>query len=215
MTSRQATRANYDRLSRWYDLLGGSSERPARGRGLELLDIQPGERVLEIGCGTGEALTDLARRAGPSGRVCGLDLSAGMLSVARGRIGRGAARPTALVRGDAARLPFPNEAFDAAFLSFTLELFPVGEMASVLRECGRALRPGGRLGVVSLLQRENPNRMERAYEWAHRRWPRVIDCRPIPLAKTLIEAGLEVSRTDELSIWGLAVGVIVAYSTNK
>lgn len=209
-TARQSTRANYDRLSRWYDALSGSSERPARMRGMQRLDIQPGERVLEIGCGTGEALSILAAGAGPAGGVLGLDLSAGMLRRAASKLGRDASANIQLMQGDSSHLPFADKSLDALFMSFTLELFADTEIPSLLTECRRVLRPGGRLGVVSLLQKGKPGWMERAYGWAHRRWPIAIDCRPIPLEKVTSNAGFEISHFEEVSMWGLAVGVLVA-----
>jgi ubiquinone/menaquinone biosynthesis C-methylase UbiE len=74
--SRDATRANYDRLSRWYDSFS-SSERRFTETGLRLLDPKPDEAILEIGFGTGHALAALAQTA----RVWGIDLSPGMLTV--------------------------------------------------------------------------------------------------------------------------------------
>jgi len=59
------------------------------------------------------------------------------------------------------------------------------------------------------LQTETPGWMERAYNWAHRRWPRVIDCRPIAVEALLKSAGFEIARADELSMWGLVVGALV------
>jgi demethylmenaquinone methyltransferase/2-methoxy-6-polyprenyl-1,4-benzoquinol methylase len=78
INSREQTRANYDRLSRWYDLLAGSSERGCKLSGLARLDVQPGERVLEVGSGTGESLLLLRQAAGPAGFALCVDLSAGL-----------------------------------------------------------------------------------------------------------------------------------------
>jgi ubiquinone/menaquinone biosynthesis C-methylase UbiE len=208
--ARQTTRTNYDRLSRWYDILSGSSERPARVRGMQMLNIQPGERVLEIGCGTGESLPMLAHSTEDAGHVIGLDLSAGMLRVAKYKLGKQPVAPINFVQGDAIQLPFGEVSFDALFMSFTLELFPSGEIPILLRECRRVLRSGGRMGVVSLLQKENPGWMEKTYTWAHRRWPQIIDCRPVPLEQTLTSVGFEISRAMEMSMWGLAVSIVVA-----
>ena len=211
-SDRRATRANYDRLSRWYDLLSGSSERPARMHGLHMLDVRSGERVLEIGCGTGEALSVLASRAGDAGGVFGLDLSGGMLRKAESKLRRDASN-VLLVQAEALHLPFADGNFDALFLSFTLELFPAAEMPTLLMECRRVLRPGGRLGIVSLLQMDKPNWMERAYTWTHHRWPAAIDCRPIALQGLLMDAGWNISRFEHLSMWGLEVGCVVAVGT--
>ncbi len=154
------TRANYDRLSRWYDLLAGSSERAFSLTGLARLDPRPGERVLEIG--TGARLVELGRRVGPAGAAWGVDLSGGMCRVTQARLARAGMSPSAAtICGDAARLPFPAGVFDAIFMSFTLELFDDAEIAHVLGECRRVLRESGRLGVVALAEANRPGLMAR------------------------------------------------------
>jgi ubiquinone/menaquinone biosynthesis C-methylase UbiE len=80
--SKDLARASYDRLSRFYDLLSGSSEKKSIEAGLAMLSAAEGESVLEIGFGTGEALVSLARSVGSSGRVCGTDISPGMSRIA-------------------------------------------------------------------------------------------------------------------------------------
>ena len=143
--SRQEARASYDRLSRWYDLLEGGWETPPRRSGLELLALQPGERLLEIGCGTGSTLAEL-----PAGvHAVGLDLSGGMLAQAAARLAKGGGR-AGLLQGEALRLPFPPAVFDAVFLSFTIELLDTQEIPAALAEMRRVLAPGGRVGVVAL-----------------------------------------------------------------
>ena len=76
--SKTEASASYDRLSRWYDLIAGSSERKFRQVGLEMLAAQAGEHVLEIGYGTGHCILALAQDVGESGLVYGVDISAGM-----------------------------------------------------------------------------------------------------------------------------------------
>jgi ubiquinone/menaquinone biosynthesis C-methylase UbiE len=106
--SRLATQQNYDRLSRWYDSFY-ASERLFTKTGLRLLDAQPGEKILEIGFGTGHVQIELVRAAGETGRVCGIDLSAGMFAIARRRVQRmGMEGRIFLLLGDAIRLPFPT-----------------------------------------------------------------------------------------------------------
>jgi demethylmenaquinone methyltransferase/2-methoxy-6-polyprenyl-1,4-benzoquinol methylase len=197
------TQANYDRLSRWYDLFTGS-EKKLTEAGLRLLDPGPGQRVLEIGCGTGHALTWLAK----SGvKVTGLDLSAGMLARTRRAVSGSEEQRVDLCQGDALRLPFKSNSFNAVFLSFTLELFPDTEIPLVLNECRRALRWDGRLGTVALAKEKT--RMVRVYKWFHAHWPQVVDCRPIHVHAALIRAGFEIHEARRMVIWGLPVEIVV------
>ncbi len=210
----ERTARNYDRLSRVYDLIAAGPERRAREIGLTLLGAREGEAVLEIGFGPGSALVSLARAVGTRGRVCGVDLSEGMLRVAYRRLEKaGLASRVDLERGDASRLPYPDASFDAVFMSFTLEVFDQPTMSTVLSECRRVLGPGGRLGVVAL-SRQAKTRTARlavtVYGWAHRALPRTVDCRPIDVEKALADAGFRVAETRAVSLWGLPVAAVVA-----
>jgi ubiquinone/menaquinone biosynthesis C-methylase UbiE len=110
-----------------------------------MLDPAPGERVLEVGPGTGYYSLDVARQIAPDGRLDVLDLQQPMLD----ELMRRAAdrRITSIVPtvGDAQDLPFPAATFDAAFLVATLGEIPDRDQA--LRELRRVLKPGGRLVV--------------------------------------------------------------------
>jgi demethylmenaquinone methyltransferase/2-methoxy-6-polyprenyl-1,4-benzoquinol methylase len=206
------TQAYYDRLSRWYDLLSGPAERGHIRHGAELLNIQPGERVLEIGFGTGAMLSLLAARAGSNGKVYGLDLSLGMAEAASQRLRRMALvkRPS-LVCGDARALPFPAGCLEAVFLSFTLELFPEPEILRVLGECRRVLTPGGRLGVVALFRPAGPHRGVALYDALRRRFPRAIDCQPIAAPDWIARAGFAIVEVRQPSLAGfLPLAIVLA-----
>ena len=199
---------SYDGLSRWYALLANRSEKPFRDLGLRNLALCPEESVLEIGCGTGHALAALAQ---VTGRAFGLDLSWGMLTATRQRFKReGISGNANMVQGDAVQLPFPNDVFDAAFMSFALELFAPDEIQSVLSECQRVLRPAGRIAIVALAKRREDNLITRLYERAHARWPKVIDCRPIRLSEEVMTARFDLQTVLSTSMWGLPVDVVVA-----
>jgi len=213
--SRAQTRANYDRLSRWYDLISGGAEGALREAGLHELAVREGECVLEVGCGTGAALVELAQAAGPAGLAVGVDLSLGMCRKAGLRIVDSRLRietplNAAIACGDAMRLPVVQEAFDAAFMSFALELFDEDEMRAVLEECRRVLRPGGRLCVVAMAEPDRPTPMTQLYAWAHGRFPAAIDCRPIAVSRALAAGGFSVERLARRSLWGLPVQVALA-----
>lgn len=123
--------------------LVGSLFRPFAEVIVERLKIAPGERVLDLACGTGIVARLAKQRLGDTGRVVGVDLSAQMLEV-----GRSIAPGIEWREGNAAALPFAaGEQFDAVLCHQGLQFFP--DQAAALREMRRVLAPGGRLAVAT------------------------------------------------------------------
>ena len=214
--SKAAAKASYDRLSRSYDWLTGDSEKKYKQIGLTLLDVHPGEKVLEIGFGTGKTLVELARAVGDSGRVFGLDLSDGMRAVAEKRLQKAGLLDWVELRcGDATLLPYSAGSLDAAFMSFTLELFDTPEIPKVLAECWRVLRPGGRLGAVAMSAEGQKNLMTRLYEWANKQWPALVDCRPIHAQAAVKAAGFTITEARWMKMWGLPVEIVLGQVVNE
>lgn len=208
--STQEARAAYDRMSGWYDLLAGPSERKHIDAALGKLKADTGESILEIGSGTGYALVSLARSVGHAGQVYGVDLSEGMIEAARERLrNTRLRREPALICGDGARLPLRHGLVDGVFMSFTLELFDTPRIPQVLDECKRVLREDGRLCVVSLTKRGAGRLSVRLYEWVHQRIPRYVDCRPIPVEDVIEGAGFEIAEVEGRSMWGFPVDVVL------
>ena len=209
--SKEAARASYNRMSRWYDMIAGSTEKKYRDWGLEKLSAQPGEKILEIGFGTGHCLVALAKSVGRTGRVFGLDISDGMLAIARARLqGDGLNDRADLHLGDAADLGFvATDSLDGIFMSFTLELFDNPEIPRVLQECHRILKPGGRLAVVSMTKTNPPSIPVRMYEWFHEYMPDYADCRPIFARQALERNGFEIQDVSVSSMWGLPVEIVL------
>jgi SAM-dependent methyltransferase len=104
--------------------------------------IRTGDRVLDVGCGTGVLAREALRRVGREGQVVGLDLNEGMLAVAARTEPRIEWR-----QGDAASLPFQDSNFGVVVSQFALMYFP--ERATALREMWRTLAPGGRLAIAA------------------------------------------------------------------
>lgn len=131
----------FDGVAQRYDLtntvLSVGQDRGWRRHTRAALGLRPGERVLDVGAGTGISTEELAR----SGAFAvGADLSVGML-----RAGREVRPVVPLLAGDALQLPFPDAAFDAVTISFALR--NVVDAEAALRELARVTRPGGRLVV--------------------------------------------------------------------
>jgi ubiquinone/menaquinone biosynthesis C-methylase UbiE len=121
----------------------------ARDAYLGLLGIADGQRVLDVGCGSGAVTRAIARRVGDRGVAVGLDPSPALLEVAR-ELAReaGLGDRIELYEGSALRLPFPDRSFDAVLCATVLSHVPGGEAA--IPELVRVLRPGGRLGVFDM-----------------------------------------------------------------
>src|ERR1700751_727028 len=104
---------------------------------------RPGERVLDVACGTGVVARLAAERMG-SGRVVGLDINAGMLAVAQS-LPSVATRPIEWQEGSALALPFSDDAFDLILCQFGLQFFP--DKPAALGEMRRVLAPSGRVAL--------------------------------------------------------------------
>jgi ubiquinone/menaquinone biosynthesis C-methylase UbiE len=209
--SKEEAKASYDKMSKWYDMLAGLAERKYRYAGLKKLGAREGEMVLEIGFGTGHCILALAQSVGNSGKVYGIDISEGMFNITRSRVREaGLSERVELKCGDAATLPFETNFFDAVFTSFTLELFDTPEIPTVLHECRRVLRSGGRICVVAMSKKGETNVIMRLYEWAYLKLPNYVDCRPIFVQEALEEAGFQVLDVTELTMFGLPVEIVVA-----
>jgi demethylmenaquinone methyltransferase/2-methoxy-6-polyprenyl-1,4-benzoquinol methylase len=200
--TKDQTRAFYNKISRVYDLLSDRSEAPMRKAGLDLLKTRPGEKVLEIGFGTGHSLVTLAQAVGAKGKVFGLDLSDQMVKLAKASLAKAGLLERAQLRcGDAVRLPYHDRSIDAVFMSFTLELFDTPEIPKVLRECKRVLRPGGRIVVVGMSKDARNDPLVSAFEWTHKHFPNFLDCRPIYVREALTQAGFRIQKVLNKHMW--------------
>ena len=165
-----------------------------------LLQLKPGEAVLDVGCGPGFLLAEMAAEVGGSGKLSGIDSSPDMIALAHQR---GAGISTLdLQQADALALPFADVAFDAVVSTQVYEY--IADIAGALCEAARVLRPGGRLLIVatdwesSVWSNSDEARMARVLEaWrehgADSRLPR-------SLPKRLREAGLLLDRVEVIPI---------------
>ena len=110
--------------------------------------LQPGERVLDLGCGAGTDSLVAALMVGPGGRVTGIDMTPEMLAKARAAAGELAVENVEFVEGEAEQLPFGDASFDVVISNGVIDLIP--DKDAVFAELHRVLVPGGRIQVADV-----------------------------------------------------------------
>lgn len=208
------TQKNYDRLSRWYDLIEGWGEKSICVDAIRLINIQSGEKILEVGSGTGTNLIRISNTA-KNCEIVGLDLSYKMCQQAKIKTKRIKDSPLDLVNGNAIYLPFPKNHFDVLCMLFTLEIIPNEYTSFALRECKRVLKPNGRICVGAMSTEKMNNLMMRLCQWSIHHFPEVVDCRPIDLESIMKNAGFEPSVNQFQFLWGLPVRILLANKSSR
>ena len=146
-----ATSGRLIRWARYYDpfvsvfMLGRRAR--LRRATVDLAELRAGERVLEVGCGTGDVALAAGARVGSTGSVHGIDPSPEMIAVARDKATRAAAAVDFQI-GVIEALAFPDAAFDAVLSSLMMHHLPDELKRRGLAEIARVLKPGGRCAIV-------------------------------------------------------------------
>jgi phosphatidylethanolamine/phosphatidyl-N-methylethanolamine N-methyltransferase len=135
--------AVYEKLASVYDFTFGPVLHPGRMDAIERMGIRPGDRVLEVGVGTG-----INASLYPSDcSVTGVDFSGPMLEKARKRIARKGVRNVRLLQMDAANMKFADDSFDIVYAPYVISVVP--DPVAVTREMHRVCRPGGRIVILN------------------------------------------------------------------
>jgi SAM-dependent methyltransferase len=198
---------------------------PVRDRTYTLLEPRPGQRLLDVGCGTGETAQELARRVGGSGRVVGVDRSETMIAEA-GRRARDSGLPVEFGLGDACHLPFADGAYDGCRAERVLMHLADPERA--LAEMCRVARPGGRVVVAEVdsdtrvldapdraLTRRILNCWCDQYPngWMGRQLPRLM--REVGLIDLAVSAHTAITTDPRWGLWGLDFGGAAALAVTR
>jgi phosphatidylethanolamine/phosphatidyl-N-methylethanolamine N-methyltransferase len=148
----------YEKQASWYDLWFGPTLHHGRLVAIEHMGIAPGDRLLEVGVGTGINARLYPRNC----HVTGIDLSPEMLEKARARVQRQGVRNIRLQEMDAAHLTFADDSFDIVYAPYVISVVP--DPVQVVREMRRVCRPGGKIVIVNHFRSSNPilSRLERA-----------------------------------------------------
>ena len=186
----------YRRYAKRYDFYFGALLQPGRKAVIDRMRCQPGERILEVGVGTGLSLPLY-----PSGvQVTGIDISEDMLRRARVRTARhGLRHVAALLRMDAEHMQFRDDSFDKVVAMYVVSVVP--SPTQLVAEMRRVCRPGGELYIVNHFQHANPlvAGMERLLAPLSRLLGFHSD---FPLQDFLREADLEVSERIPVNVLG-------------
>src|SRR5919197_3054083 len=140
----------YENLAWIYDVLFGPALHPGRVDAIRRMAIRPGDRVLEVGVGTGINASLYPR----SCSVTGIDLSSSMLEKARDRVARKDVRNVRLLQMDAANLKFADDTFDIVYAPYVISVVP--DPVAVAREMRRVCRSGGRIIILNHFRSKNP-----------------------------------------------------------
>lgn len=140
-------RRRYNKLAPFYTVFEYVFLLPPgiRARAVRTIDLNSGDSVLEVGCGSGRNLKHLANAVGPNGRVYGADISEGMLAQAKALCERNGWRNVNLLHGDAVASSLP-EKVDGAL--FSLSYATMIQRREILRHAWDQLKPGGRLVIM-------------------------------------------------------------------
>lgn len=209
LRSKQKARLAYDQLSRYYDVFSSGRERRIMEEGVRTLELQPFDKILEIGCGTGHGLVLISQILTHSNNIVGVDISTGMLKQSRENLNDSISNNSSqLHQCDASHLPYANGIFSGIFLSFILDLIDTPEIPVVLSECKRVLSKEGRICVVCLEKQERTS--VHIYELIHNLLPSIVDCRPIEIQKDLLNSGFYLLHFQTKMMWGLPVSIVLA-----
>ncbi len=195
----------YGRLAKYYGMFSIFEGR-YRNLLISKLKISDADKVLDIGCGTGEGIKTVLKYLNREGAVYGLDISSRMIKKAEDKIKGGRAK---LVVGDARKMPFEDGRFDIVILSFTLELFKGDDIGKVLGEAARVLKKGGKLGILCLSKDGRMQAVKKFYIFLHRKFPVVFNCRPIDILRYLYENNYIVCYEENINVYLLPAKIVI------
>ena len=194
--SEEKTKKSFSKVIWIYDFWSNLTEKKALSKALELAEISPGERVLDVGTGTGVMLKEIVK-LNPNGFNTGIDLSPAMLEKAQKRLTENDAGHYELKIGNAYQLPFEDSSFDLLFNNYMLDLLPEKDFENIMNEFYRVLKPDGRIVITSMSFGE---------KWYSRFWyyvakwfPQLMTyCRPISLKKIIRQSKFRVLKSREV-----------------
>lgn len=193
----------YGRYSRIYDVIFKRWFYPRQRHVIRSLQIQPGQRVLDLGVGTGFSLPLYPRHA----KVVGVDLSRQMLLEARKKIHQDQMSHTSLLEMDAGHLAFPDSTFDFVIAAFVISVVP--DPIRTIAEMKRVSKPEGQIVLINHFQSQN-RLMARCEEWLSPLCTKIGWHSDLALDYLVQQANLQISRIyslNKLDLWKVVYAV--------
>ncbi len=162
------------------------------GNPVAVAELHEGETVLDLGSGGGIDVLLSARRVGPSGTVYGLDMTDEMLSLAQRNAREAGVRNVHFLKGLIEQVPLPAETVDVVISNCVVNLST--DKPTVLREVGRVLRPGGRVGISDIVAEDRLTSEDRAARGSF------VGCVAGALSETEYRRGLEEAGLVEVEV---------------
>lgn len=178
----------YDFASHFYSLANLIEEKH-HARALELTQVQPNDKVLEVAVGLGYTFLKILKKVNKTNTIYGIDLSPKMLEKTRKLVTKNGFSNFKLEEGDARKLPYPDETFDILYNSYMLDLTPLADISIILKEFHRVLKKGGKLVLVNFSKKDSsPVFTETLYKINPSLW---FGCRPVLTESYVKEVGLK------------------------
>ncbi|MGW8314554.1 MAG: class I SAM-dependent methyltransferase [Bacteroidales bacterium] len=191
------TKEEFRKVLWFYDFWGWLTERKAAQNVLKLAEIENGNDILDVACGTGEMLEKIVK-LNPDGKNIGIDLSPDMLAKAEEKLNRRNRGNFKLQEGNALDLNFPEHSFDILVNNYMVDLMPVESFDKIANEFFRVLKPNGII-VISTFS-FGTRKIHKFWYWVARKFPGLLTgCRPVSFKNYLVKAGFIIEKVMEIS----------------
>ena len=191
------TITNYKNVAWFYNSWSWLTESKAAKKVLELADIQNGDNVVEIACGTGLVFQEIVKR-NPNGTNVGVDLSDDMLLKAKNLLKKSKLENYNLQQGDVFNLDLEKESFDKLVNNFMIDLLPEEMFDDILKVFYDLLKPNG-IAVISTFS-FGKKKINNFWVWTAKHFPKLLtNCRPVNIKDNLEKAGFKILEEIEIS----------------
>lgn len=175
----------------------GPFEKKAKQRGIEIAQIKPADKVLEVAIGSGDNFIEILKKVAPDSVVYGVDFSLKMIEQTYSVILGEGFKNFELKQADARKLPYADNTFDVVYNSYMLDLIPLKDLPAVIKEFHRVLKKNGRLILVNLSKKtEAPVLYESIYKLS----PALFGgCRPVLMQRLVQQTNFSLVKREFIS----------------